>query len=265
MTNTTAQNTPAEPRLVALPYFSGFYCSNLADIIDAAEEQTADHEEEKQGSVEYYPDTYEPNEALRLSASDFADILSDCVDYRAAYGAIAKDWVSAFDDVLIHALDLPANSLRFHSLISPKYYNFETDRAFASITDETVEALFAISASEGHSSLAKVLQDSFTSYDGFSSFYSNDLAEWLDVPLEDWDCNEVGALLAAALLTKGIGHGAGAASWSGSLADELDQVVTEEGYQYVDNHTDWGKFEQLVSERREELKAATAQDLELTQ
>jgi hypothetical protein len=55
------------------------------------------------------------------------------------------------------------------------------------------------------------------------------------------------------LLTKGIGPQAGASSWSDSLASELEQTVAEEGYLYVDNHTDWSRFDRLVAERRAEL------------
>lgn len=46
-------------------------------------------------------------------------------------------------------------------------------------------------------SCVKAIKKRFTSYDGFISFYSNRIEDWLDKPLTEWDHNELGTLLYA--------------------------------------------------------------------
>ena len=53
--------------VINLPFFPGFYCSNLSQTIDNAEEMAGEHSAEKEESKEYYPETYQPAE-LRIDA-----------------------------------------------------------------------------------------------------------------------------------------------------------------------------------------------------
>src|SRR5690606_26269592 len=87
--------------------------------------------------------------------------------------------------------------LEFESLDSPREYNFCTDRIFCYIPLESAKRLFVISAKGNHKRLKEVIRERFTSRDGFISFYSNNLEEWLDKPLDQWDHNEIGTLLIA--------------------------------------------------------------------
>lgn len=82
--------------------------------------------------------------------------------------------------------------LAFSELSSPKYYNFETDRIFCDIEFSEVERVFGLT---NKIQLEKLIKENFTSYDGFHSFYSNELSTWLDTPLKEWDLNQVGTLI----------------------------------------------------------------------
>jgi hypothetical protein len=86
--------------------------------------------------------------------------------------------------------------MTFDSMTSPKYYNFETDRIFCNIELSEVKR---ISSLVKRDTLAKVIKDSFTSYDGFHSFYDNKLENW-DTDFSNWDCNEIGALIDAYII-----------------------------------------------------------------
>jgi hypothetical protein len=110
-------------------------------------------------------------------------------NYSAAFLAISGGWVKAFSK----ETGVP---MEMESLSSPREYNFTTDRLFVLIPEQECRRL--------HSELfdseefADVVDGWFSSRDGFASFYSNDLEseEWRK-PVEEWDHNQIGALLAA--------------------------------------------------------------------
>lgn len=112
----------------------------------------------------------------------------------AAYGAVrwahvhhqyAEDYCRAF----AHEFGI---NLSFDSLVSPREYNFETDRIFATIDEDEVRRLFGEVDPDDLTAIAK---ERFTSCDGFISFYDPDWRAWGDVL--EWDCNQVGTLLLA--------------------------------------------------------------------
>lgn len=79
----------------------------------------------------------------------------------------------------------------FHELESPAEYNFVTDRIFVALPTETVTKLLTLVDYQQWSDQVKA---AFTSRSGFSSYYSNNLCDWLDAgkPL---DHNQLGSLL----------------------------------------------------------------------
>lgn len=87
-------------------------------------------------------------------------------------------------------------SVKFKLLSSPKYYNFETDRI---IVDISIKELQRIHAIVPYDLLKKRIKERFTSYDGFISFYPNDLAKWPQ-DLKDWDLNHIGTLIECYIL-----------------------------------------------------------------
>lgn len=81
--------------------------------------------------------------------------------------------------------------LTFDELVCPREYNFVTDRCFAFISTESLRKVFA---EVNTPDLRNKVRENHSSYDGFHSFYSNDLDDWPS-DVTQWDCNEIGTLL----------------------------------------------------------------------
>lgn len=158
--------------LINIPQFEGFYCSNLESIIDMELEMIQEERTEDEKNHFWLK-------------SDYSDV----------FLTMAKEWFSEFESETLFYNDIDI-SLEWDSMTSPKEYNFQTDRIFAQISESDARKLFNMVDKER---LANVIKERFTSYDGFISFYSNDLNEWLEKPLTEWDCNELGTLLLACL------------------------------------------------------------------
>ena len=152
---------------VALPFFPGFYHTELENLIDREIEQESEYNGKE---VEYLFDVY---------------------NHQKAMEAISKGWVRAFSK----ETGIP---LEYKDLSSPKEYNFTTDRVFAFIPVSEVLKLESLRHSE---EFKTILRQWFTSYDGFISFYDNDPEsdKW-QRPVVEWDHNELSALLAAFVL-----------------------------------------------------------------
>lgn len=99
-------------------------------------------------------------------------------------------YVQRFTQLLSDQLEVP---LKYESMESPRFYNFETDRIFAHIEEEDLLKLHD-RVDEGI--LRDVLRRRFTSYDGFISHYSPYLNDWPE-DVREWDHNQIGSLLVA--------------------------------------------------------------------
>uniref|UniRef100_E6VL25 Uncharacterized protein n=1 Tax=Rhodopseudomonas palustris (strain DX-1) TaxID=652103 RepID=E6VL25_RHOPX len=238
-----------EPRIsVNLP-FPGFYNSLYSSEIDDIEQQEAEYFSEHRQAEDGVP------QELRVDQDKVTEILFDVTDYSSAYLALAKTYAAAFDDVVSAELDLKL-SLVWEEMTSPREYNFETDRIFCSMPLSVAEELLRRSEAGEHARLAEVIRERFTSRPGFSSFYSNDIADWLEKPLEDWDHNEVGTLLAAMMDDPN----------DRNLTIYYTTVRGEGAYDAWSNAVDWEAFDRKVEEAREELaEALRADDLSYTQ
>ncbi len=253
--------------IVNLP-FDGFYHSTYSDAVDYEETRyiedrcnESDHEEDESN----YP------EELRLNETELGNVLFDVTDYSAAYLQIARDYVAAFDHVAGDAFGLgvkntrqrynyetrefesesyirPSARMTFESMDSPREYNFATDRVYATVPLAVMRLLFKRSAAEKHATLATVIAERFTSCDGFISHYSRHLSDWLEKPLADWDHNELGTLLIAAMRIAGYDD----------IRRELyDQTFGDEGaHQAWESAVDWSKYESKILEARAEKLAA---------
>jgi hypothetical protein len=92
-------------------------------------------------------------------------IWSTNVDWKAIKLEYVKEFTSAFASEF--ELDL-----QFSEMTSPREYNFSTDRIFASIPKVQIDKIRK--EVESYPTWSKIIKDRFTSYDGFSSNYSND-------------------------------------------------------------------------------------------
>lgn len=157
---------------IQLP-FDGFYDSIWSEGIDSELESTAENDAETER------ETY--GEAA-LDVDELRDLLSEATEYNKCYTAVAKTVVDAIEHVLDDELDIKI-TLTYSAMESPRFYNFSTDRLFAKISRADVAKLVRIVRRDRYESLRKVLADRHTSYSGFASFYSNDLAKWLAKPV----------------------------------------------------------------------------------
>lgn len=107
----------------------------------------------------------------------------DLIQWQKVFISYAQDYAERF------AKEFKVKMV-FESLSSPKEYNFTTDRIFCTIDFEEVARIYAATDKEA---LSALVREKFTSRDGFSSFYSNDIEEWGIV--ETWDHNQVGTLI----------------------------------------------------------------------
>lgn len=152
-----------------IPFFPGFYESELDSMIDREVESVMENEEK----------TYEE--------------IEDQLNYQTARLAISKAWVNAFNQET-------GFNLEFDSISSPKEYNFTTDRLFAKVSIDEVEKAREI-CNKNSKQFQEFLDNNFKSYDGFISFYSNYADDW-DKETEDLDHNEVMSYLAVACLVE---------------------------------------------------------------
>lgn len=150
--------------------FQGFCCSIHDDQIDFVIEN----------ETEYYI-----NE-LRQPKSD-VETWQESIDYAAIRKAYSKHYVNFANS------ELDLASLEYKDLESPREYNFITDRIICTISYDDVKKLYDLYI--GSDAFRVLIQNTFTSYDGFISFYSNDINSWKSKALDRWDLNEIGILI----------------------------------------------------------------------
>ena len=152
-------------KLLAVLPFSGFYESIHAANLDDTLEQ--------------------------LFQNDQGDIDDKGIELLNAYTGWTNELLANYCKLYVEAFNHELSlNLVFESLESPKFYNYTTDRIFIEIA---IDELKAIYDKTDKGELAKLVKSKFTSYDGFSSFYSNDLSDWPS--LLDWDHNQIGTLV----------------------------------------------------------------------
>ena len=151
--------------LTTIP-FSGFYYSLHDSALDDAIESI------------FSDDNGTARPALVYKAQD-------ATDWREVHNAYAAYYAAAF----AAEFKLP---LQFESMKSPREYNFSTDVIYCTISAEDAAWLFDTC---DKTLLAKIARETFTSRDGFMSFYKPDFTEWGDILT--WDHNQLGVLVRA--------------------------------------------------------------------
>ncbi len=153
-----------------VPFFVGYYQSILEHFIDQVVEMELEESEQSYDDIE------------------------SSLDYPKAFNEIAVQWLNRFNAETGY-------NIEFETIESPREYNFTTDKLIGMIPVEEVKE--AINKCRSNIDIFKneVLDKYFKSYDGFISFYSNDLDDWFDKDVEDLDCNEVMAYLAGSILS----------------------------------------------------------------
>jgi hypothetical protein len=156
------------------------------------------------------------------------------IDYKRIEQAYCSEYVSWYNQMIIGQTDFDPK-LAFELLTHPREYNFTTDTLYSYLTKPV---LLHMALNIEFDVLEKHIKKNFTSYDGFMSFYSNDLysAKWFEVPLDQWDYNMLGTLFTAYLDQLGYKH-----SWddlyeykeeiydivSYNLTDKASEIIAE--------------------------------------
>lgn len=238
--------------IVNLP-FAGFYETNYSHAVDGEEERYVEYAAEENDSNNDDSESNHPPE-LRLTAGELGEIIFRHTSYSDAYQTVARDYVESFNDCAKDLLGLDPQ-LEFEKMTSPREYNFETDRIFAFVPLKVMRELYKRSKAEKHATLGRIIAERFTSRSGFISHYQNELDSWLAKPLADWDHNELGTLLLAALELAGAGP---------DCRDFRDDVEARclEGdgvYSAWSNAVDWTAYEAAREDARAD-KIAEARD-----
>lgn len=108
------------------------------------------------------------------------------IDYKATHNQYASDYVQELNRLI-------DTSLIFKDIDSPKFYNYSTDRLFCEVSDK--EAMRIYNEVIDTPELEEYVKDAFSSRPGFIPFYSNDVQDWKNKPLIEYDHNELGVLL----------------------------------------------------------------------
>ena len=111
------------------------------------------------------------------------DGLFDSVNWQGAREYYAKEYVEAF----LHEFQIEG---AFESLISPRFYNYTTDRVFAYISRDSVAHMWR---AVNKRLFGLTCEKLFTSYDGFASSYSPNWKTWGRI--SQWDHNQIYALV----------------------------------------------------------------------
>ena len=133
-----------------------------------------------QSFVGFYDSIWSPDddiyyECVEEDLEEDVDFTFDYKQYRddicKAYTEVWESWMQEFisEDI----------ELEFVEVVSPRYYNFENDscRVKIRLTQAAEDAIIA-KIGKHRELLAKWIKENHTSYDGFSSYLSNDIDQW---------------------------------------------------------------------------------------
>ncbi len=168
ITTTTAR------RAVALEWsdriFPGFYESLLDEALTHEARETITY---SPAHHDVHPDAETPGTPVYEAAT----VLMERLDWRPAMRYVAREWARE----ACHEVGLPC---RFPRLESPAFYNFSSDYIifYAPAVTWTEWAREAIARYP--ETVAAVLKDALTPYDGFIPHYSAHLSEWHPNPAE---------------------------------------------------------------------------------
>ena len=108
------------------------------------------------------------------------------VPWRELHEKYAREYVEVFERVY------GITNVKFSEMISPREYNFGTDRIFAEIPESEIKRIHSETPQE---TIEDVVGELFTSCSGFCSHYSPNVSVWGE--LDQWDHNQLYALILA--------------------------------------------------------------------
>lgn len=153
--------------------FSGFYNTLLSEL--------------PFDSLEYCSEGLTNDEYIEL-----CDIVRSQVDIGKVENVIAAKYVEFFSEAINTELN-EKFPLELVEIQSPEYYNFENDEIIVNIDLRLLKRIIKNTKRE---ILEKYIKERHSSYDGFISFYSNDINDW-NKKASEFDVNEICTILTA--------------------------------------------------------------------
>lgn len=164
-----------------LPFFPGFYESSL----ETSDTSYYAIKEE----LEYYY-----HEELAQENPEFLNLTENDLDFN--YKEYEKDVMEGFINAFHKHTPEIVENVEFDELVSPRYYNFSTDRLFAWITfGENWKEVFKEFMDTNKEWLTDHILEAWSSCDGFISFIENDFNLWYGKVLEEEDPQYIGIML----------------------------------------------------------------------
>lgn len=122
--------------------FGGFYCSNHQQNIDYAVELCFNVDE--------------------------GGTIPDNIKYKPIFEAYAKEWLDKFEEYLSDETNKDI-VLSYNKLVSPKYYNYSTDKIDLNVSNSSKGKILEYAFSLDFD---KYLKEKTKSYDGYMSYYT---------------------------------------------------------------------------------------------
>jgi hypothetical protein len=194
---------------INVPFFPGFYGSPMEYATNYELESHVDYLADLQSDDESYPEGF-----LKLSEFDqaktlekYSDKLYSSVDWTSAHKAMATDWVETMLNYVETETGIKFCASSNVDLVSPREYNFSTDRVFVKIRYSAIRHMYktVMRTVDSRKIMSDMVAQRFTSRSGFISHYKATLTDWSS-DLREWDHNELGTLLEAFLLVS-MGNG----------------------------------------------------------
>ena len=169
---------------IRLPFFCGFYESPLYNSDTLYWETTED-------DMEYWRELFEDE---TLTADDLD------IDFPRFKEECAKAYMEAF----FNNANCPnfIKNMGFSELVSPRYYNYETDKLYVNVEfEEDWRDKVKTFMEDNKEWLTERIEKEWTSYDGFKSFMSNNYDDWRkEFQKDDVDERYVAAMIGYIML-----------------------------------------------------------------
>ena len=164
---------------IRLPFFCGFYESPLYNSDTLYWETTEDE-------MEYWRERFDDE---TLTADDLD------IDFPRFKEECAKEYM----DVFFNNADCPdfIKSMEFSEIVSPRYYNFETDKLYVNVEfEEDWRDKVKTFMDENKEWLTERIKEEWSSRDGFCSFMDNTYDGWYEeLQKDDADERYIGVMI----------------------------------------------------------------------
>lgn len=128
---------------------------------------------------------------------DTGNISDETIEYFYSHLHYKQEHFFQYAKIYVESLSEEIGiNLEIENMDSPREYNFATDRIFCHIAQADIERMLK----EARATVEQCARDKFTSRDGFHSYYSPCLAEWLEDcggDVSELDHNQLGTILEA--------------------------------------------------------------------